>query len=125
MRTAAAVVTLLISVVLLHLATPHHTTVSAVSQQAAAQLDISGGEPVGSGCPHRGPVDHHYDSVDGRLARAAHSHSVDIAPPAAVIVDCGSSVVLTGSVHPSTAREGCTPSAAVAPTRAVLQSFRC
>lgn len=125
-RTAAAVVTLLISTVLLHLATPHEIAVSGpVSQQTAAQMDIIRAEPVGSGCPHRGPADHQPDSVDGRVARAVHSQSVDTSPPSAVVLDWGVSAVLAGPVHARTARDGCSPTAAVAPTCAVLQSFRC
>lgn len=127
MRTAVAVVTLLISVLLLHLAAPHDTTVPAtVSQQTAAPLGISGAEPLAPGFPHRGPVGHYYyDNVGSRLARVAFSPSIDFPPPTAVAVACGSSAVLTGAVHACTARDGTTPSAAESPTRVMLQSFRC
>lgn len=125
-RTATAVVTLLISVVLLHLAMPHHNSVpGTASEQATAPLDISRTETLGPGCPHPGPVEHHSDTVDGRLARAAYSRSVDTSPPAAVVLDCGSGAALAGPVHACTARNECSPSAAATPTCAVLQSFRC
>lgn len=126
MRTAVAVVTLLISVMLLHLATPHHNTVpGAVSEQAAAPLDISQTETLGPGCSHPGPVEHCSASVDGRLARAAYSRSVDAPTPAVVVLDCGSGAALVGPVHACTARNEYRPSAAVTPTCAALQSFRC
>ncbi|MGH3528071.1 MAG: hypothetical protein ACRDS0_10950 [Pseudonocardiaceae bacterium] len=125
-RAVAVVVTLLVSAVLLHLATPHHSTVpGTVSAQATVQPEISQGEPLMPGCSHPGPVDHHFGCASDRLVLVTHSQSLDAPSSVAVAGDSGWGAVLAGPVQACTARDRCSPSAAVAPTCVALQSFRC
>ncbi|MDQ2882009.1 MAG: hypothetical protein M3Y48_12505 [Actinomycetota bacterium] len=127
-RAAAVVAALLVSAVLLHLTTPHENTVPrTVSEQTSMQLDIGQVEALVPGCFHALSVEHQNndDGVKHRLVLATRSQSLDAPPPAEVAVDRGWGAALAGPVHACTARDRCSPSAAVAPTCAVLQTFRC
>ncbi|WP_329295821.1 hypothetical protein [Streptomyces pseudovenezuelae] len=126
----AAAVVLLAAAVLLHFATPHHSTTVPVAAAPVAQAveaeprKLLGAAAV-SARAHTGSG-HHAETADAPawLPRAAQC------PSEPRVVDKGSENLTTtslgcGQAQPPTAREAWNPTAGTTPTPSTLQTFRC
>ncbi|HEY5836749.1 hypothetical protein [Streptomyces sp.] len=128
-RRAVAVVTLLLSALLLHLTLPHHTSASgpaAAVEQTAERWDFPADISVESDQPHVGTTAHHAVRAD-TVGRPARSRQYSVA--SADAPGQGTTAVPyeppAGPAAEHTARQRRLAGLGQAPTPAELQTFRC